>query len=171
MTRASVETTAVEVTQRRFDSAKSFDAAKSALLAHMGTIRPDEMFRLVASAQSAEDFERDLAPCIGESGFTLLAEIDHSRWLPLYGIKRKATRLIFGNPIIAITMIKHDLAASLFAPVELLLFENEQGDGCTILYDVPSSLMQAKRSPRLLEAAQALDAKMEALVVRAAEEN
>lgn len=153
-----------EVIQLRFDSAKSFEAVRSALLDRMGAITPEAMLKIIGAAQNAEQFELGLAPFIGESGFTLLAEIDHSRWLRLYGIKRKATRLVFGNPTIAITMIRHDLAAALFAPVEILLFENEDGDGCTVIYDQPSALMQARKTPELLAAAQALDAKLKAFV-------
>ena len=35
-------------------------------------------------------------------------------------------RWIFGNPLIAITMIRHDLTAGLFAPVEILVTEAEE---------------------------------------------
>ena len=56
-----------------------------------------------------------------QSGFMLFAEFDYHQWLGLYGIQRKLARWILGNPIIAITMIRHDLEAALFAPVELLL--------------------------------------------------
>ncbi|MBB5330293.1 DUF302 domain-containing protein [Tunturiibacter gelidoferens] len=56
-----------------------------------------------------------------------------------FGINRKVLRWVFGNPIIAYTMIRHDITAALFAPVELLLYENESGGGATIIYDLPSS--------------------------------
>jgi len=38
-------------------------------------------------------------------------------------------------------MIRHDLEAALFAPVELLLVEDENREGVTVIYDLPSSLM------------------------------
>lgn len=103
----------------------------------------------------------------GPSGFMLFSEIDHSRYLPLYGVKRRATRLVFGNPAVAATMTQHDVIAALFAPVGLLLYEADDGKGSTVIYDVPSSLMQAQKSPELLAAARALDAKMLALVSEA----
>jgi hypothetical protein len=40
-------------------------------------------------------------------------------------VEHKALRVILGNPLIAITMLRHDLTAGLFAPVELLLLEEE----------------------------------------------
>ena len=76
-------------------------------------------------------------------------------------------RWILGNPLMAITMLKHDIRAGLFAPVEFMLIENEDGNGCTVIYDVPSSLMVIEENPPLLEAAQALDKKLLALVSRA----
>lgn len=165
MTKSAMSIRSVEVTRVRFDSTRSFDAVKSSLLSFMGTARLEEVSKATQGARSPEDLERGLKPFIGESGFMLFFEVDHSKWLPLYGITQKATRLIFGNQLVAITMIRHDIEASFFVPVELLLFEN--GDGSAIIYDLPSSLMQAKANPELLTAAQALDAKIEALVSRA----
>ena len=71
----------------------------------------------------------------------LFHEIDHGEWLPFFGIKLKVMRWILGNPLIAITMMRHDLTAGLRVPVELLLVENESGEGSTVIYALPSSLM------------------------------
>jgi hypothetical protein len=64
-------------------------------------------------------------------------------------------------------MIRHDYSAGLFVPVELLLAEADDGAGCTITYVGPSSLIAVGDNPELLAAAQALDAKVEALVASA----
>ena len=62
-------------------------------------------------------------------------------------------------------MIRHDLEAALFVPVELLLVEDENREGVTVIYDLPSSLMVTTReNPPLLEAAAALDAKLQDLI-------
>ena len=79
---------------------------------------------------------------------------------------RKVVRWIFGNPVIAYTMLRHDIAAGLFAPVELLLIENESGDGTILIYDLPSSLMVTEDNPPLLKAAEALDHKFAELAER-----
>jgi uncharacterized protein (DUF302 family) len=164
MMKAWMSTSESDVTRVRFDSARPFDEVRSALRRLLGTSKLQDVLDHARAVRSPEDFERLVAPAIGESGFVLFLELDHSNWLPLYGITRKAVRLIFGNPLIAITMIRHDIEAALFAPVELLLFESGDGVGSTIIYDLPSSLMRAKTNPELLKAAQALDAKMAALV-------
>ncbi len=81
------------------------------------------------------------------------------------GIERKAARVIIGNPLIAITMLRHDVAAGLFAPVELLLLD-EDGGRSSLTYVKPSSLMVVEPNPELLGAAEELDAKIAALATR-----
>ena len=96
----------------------------------------------------------------------LFSEIDHGGWIPIFGLQRNAVRWIFGNPLIAIMMLRHDIAAGLFVPVELLLVNNPAG-GAILIYVRPSSLIAVDDNPELLAAARALDAKFEALVARA----
>jgi hypothetical protein len=55
----------------------------------------------------------------------------------------------------------------LFLPVEFLLAESGDGASCNVTYVVPSSLIVVDANPQLLSAAQALDAKVEALVASA----
>lgn len=163
----TLATLSIEVVRLRFDSDRSFETVRAALLGRMGRIASDDIARALASAKTPADFERAMDGFTGPSGFMLFSEIDHSRYLPLYGVKRRATRLVFGNPAVAATMTQHDVIAALFAPVGLLLYEADDGKGSTVIYDVPSSLMQAQKSPELLAAARALDAKMLALVSEA----
>jgi uncharacterized protein (DUF302 family) len=92
----------------------------------------------------------------------LFGSFNHGGWIAKAGIHRKVLRLVIGNPLIAITMISHDVTAGLFAPVELLLTE-EENDTSALTYVVPSSLMVVEPNPPLLSAAQALDAKLAAL--------
>ena len=71
-----------------------------------------------------ENFETVVRRQLGPSEFMLFHEINHSQWLPVYGVTQRVLRLIFGNPIIAFTMMRDDLTAGLFAPVEVLLVEH-----------------------------------------------
>ena len=89
------------------------------------------------------NFETIVRSRLGPSEFMLFHEINHSHWLPIYGIKRRVLRLIFGNPIIAFTIMRDDLTAGLFAPVEILLVEGDDGNGCTVAHVLPSSLVAA----------------------------
>jgi len=63
-------------------------------------------------------------------------------WLPLFLPKFKLNikRIILGNPLIAVTMLKHDISAGLYVPVELLAQEKEDG-GTDLVYTTPSHLI------------------------------
>jgi uncharacterized protein (DUF302 family) len=163
----TLSTLSIDVMRLRFDSDRSFDSIRAALLGRMGRITSDDIAKALASVTTPADFERAMDGFAGPSGFMLFSEIDHSHYLPLYGVKRRATRLVFGNPAVAATMTQHDVIAALFAPVGLLLYEADDGQGSTVIYDQPSSLMQAQNNPALLSAARALEAKMLALVSEA----
>lgn len=97
----------------------------------------------------------------------LFGSFDHGGWITKAGIHRKVLRLVVGNPLIAITMIRHDVTAGLFAPVELLLTDEANG-GSALTYVVPSSLMVVEPNPPLLAAARELDAKLAALAANVA---
>jgi hypothetical protein len=92
----------------------------------------------------------------------IFSEIDYAGWIRIYGLNRRVLRVILGNPLIAITMLREDVSAALFAPVELLLTDN--ATGTSIQYVRPSSLIVINDNPPLLKAAQALDEKLETLI-------
>ena len=95
----------------------------------------------------------------------LFKVFDHGAWIRKTGIGRKVLRVILGNPLIAITMLRHDVTAGLFAPVEVLLVEEAAGRS-SLTYLKPSSLMVIEDNPELLSAATELDAKLAALAVK-----
>jgi uncharacterized protein (DUF302 family) len=146
----------------------AFEEVLGRLRALMGDTSVSEVVALAKEPITEAEFVRQVTErFVGESGFMLFAEIDHGGWLPKFGINRRTVRWILGNPLIAITMIRHDITAGLFAPVELLATENEDGKGTTVTYVRPSSLMAIEDNPPLLAAATALDEKYDALIVRA----
>ena len=155
-----------QVKRVRFKSRRSFDEVLQRLHQLVPAAITPEQYpaaMMKAGGVSLESFEKVVRSQTEQSGFMLFAEFDYHQWLGLYGIQRKLARWIVGNPVIAIAMI-HDLEAALFAPVELLLVEDENREGVTVIYDLPSSLMVTRENPPLLEAAAALDAKLEDLV-------
>ena len=115
---------------------------------------------------SWESYEREVQSHVGPSGFMLFAQFDHGAWIKKAGIDRKVLRVVIGNPLIAITMLRHDVTAGLFAPVELLITEEEDGPAAPLTYVVPSSLMVVEPNEPLRAAAMALDAKLAALATK-----
>ena len=161
-----------QVKRVRFHSRRSFDEVLQRLRQLVPiAITPDQYPAAMAKAGGVnlESFEKVVRSRTEQTGFMLFAEFDYHQFLGLYGIQRKLARLILGNPVIAVTMIRHDLEAALFAPVELLLVEDENHEGVTVIYDLPSSLMVTRENTPLLEAATALDAKLKDLVIEVTE--
>jgi uncharacterized protein (DUF302 family) len=148
----------------RFDSKKSFDEVLSSLLADVGD-KPLLINEVAANSKSWDEYKKEVESRVGPSGFSLFATIDHGAWIKKVGIRRKAVRLIIGNPTIAITMLRHDLTAGLFVPVELILVEEHDGR-CSLTYVRPSSLMVVETNDALLAAARQLDAKLQALATK-----
>jgi uncharacterized protein (DUF302 family) len=147
----------------RYDSAKSYDELVAALFADIGET-PVELDDFVQSPGDWQSYEQQVQPHVGPSGFMLFELFDHCTWISKAGIDRKVLRVILGNPLIAITMLRHDVTAGLFAPVEVLLVD--EGDGSSLTYIKPSSLMVFEPNPKLLSAAKDLDTKLAALAAK-----
>ncbi len=167
MSEARMTVVPFHVQRVRFASSRPFDDVLQNLRRQVPRALPPEAWSAAMKESRGPDlasFEKLVESQLGPSGFVLFSEIDHGRWLPYYGVRRKVVRWILGNPLLAVTMMRHDLEVGLFAPVELLLVENEGGNGSTVVYDLPSSLMATGENPPLLEAAAVLDAKLQDLV-------
>jgi uncharacterized protein DUF302 len=150
-------------------TSRGFDDVLKRLKSVMGSSTVGEVVELAKAHAGEADFARRVnEQLVGTSDFMLFHVIDHSGWLPIYGIKQRTVRWIIGNPLLAVTMIRHDITAGLFAPVELLVTENADGSGSTITYVLPSSLMVIEDNPPLLAASVVLDEKLAALVAGAA---
>jgi uncharacterized protein (DUF302 family) len=72
-----------------------------------------------------------------------------------------------GNPLTASTMTRHQLAAALYAPLRVVLFEDEQGRRI-FEYDKPSSFFGRYGDERVTEVGRYLDATLEAVLRNAA---
>jgi hypothetical protein len=148
----------------RYPSSKSFDDLVGAVLDDVGR-DPVPIDDIGQRFGSWESYEREVQSYVGPGDFMLFGSLDHGGWIAKTGIDRKVLRLIIGNPLIAITMIRHDVTAGLFAPVELLLTEEDNGTSA-LTYVLPSSLMVVEPNPPLLSAAENLDAKLAALAAK-----
>lgn len=147
----------------RYDSAKSYDELVAALMADIGE-RPVSIDEIGKTSDTWDSYEQSVQSYVGPSGFMLFGLFNHGGWITKAGIERKVLRVILGNPLIAITMLRHDVSAGLFAPVELLIAD--EGSGSSLTYVKPSSLMVVEPNPELLSAATELDAKLAALAAK-----
>ena len=79
---------------------------------------------------------------------------------------RKAVQYEIGNPLTATRMTRHRMAAALYAPLRVLLYENETGRA-VFEYDGPSSLFGQFGDERVTAVARELDASLERALLKA----
>jgi uncharacterized protein (DUF302 family) len=113
-----------------------------------------------------EKVRKKIEAMVGPSGFMLFRTSDHGTLLRLAGQKKKAIQYLVGNPLFAMQMTQHDIRASLYAPLRVLIYENEEGK-TSVEYDKPSSLFGQFGNAKVTEVAAMLDRKLEQLVARA----
>jgi uncharacterized protein (DUF302 family) len=98
---------------------------------------------------------------------SIFGERDHGALLQISGKKRNAVQYDIGNPLTASKMTRHQLAAALYAPLRVVLFEDEQGNGI-FEYDKPSSFFGQYGDERVTEVGRYLDATLDAVLRNAA---
>jgi uncharacterized protein (DUF302 family) len=151
----------------RLATDKPFEEVAAVFERQLGRFEPD-VYRALAAGGDAEAARARIEAMAGPSGFMLFGTNDHGALLRLAGQKRKAVQYVVGNPLFALEMTRHDVRASLYAPLRVLLYENDEGKTC-VEYDRPSSLFGQFGDDRITPTAVMLDRKLEALVAAALE--
>jgi len=147
-----------------YQSKLPFDVVLAKLYAQIGR-RPVDLKKISDESPTWDDYKRKVAPYAGPAGFMLFDVLNYGEWIGKAGIDRRELRIVLGNPLIAISMIRRDLNAALFVPVEILLTDSPGRHACSVTYVVPSSMMVLDASDKeLVTAAAELDAKLASLV-------
>jgi uncharacterized protein (DUF302 family) len=156
----TVETIGVE--HVRIVSTKTFAQVKSALEAQVPQLDP-----AIATALDAGNLERAQKLEHGAPLFIFLKR-DHGALLQAQGGARNAIQYEIGNPLTASRMTKHKLAAALYAPLRVVLYDNSNG-GSTFEYDKPSTLFGQFGDAEVDKVAHDLDQELDQALRRAAE--
>jgi uncharacterized protein (DUF302 family) len=119
--------------------------------------------KAVTASTDEKDFETRIQAFEGPSGFIRFLDIDHGAWMTHIGLHAKCKLYILGNPLIARTMLKHDLGVGLNVPVRVMIYEDQKTGRARLAYDLPSSLMARLGNEAITAAAKALDEKLAAL--------
>src|SRR5262249_49032829 len=93
---------------------------------------------------------------------------DHGAPLQIVGRPRKALQYDVGNPHTASKMTRHRLSAGLYAPLCVILYEDENGH-TVFEYDKPSSLFGQFDDDAVTTVARGLDDALESAIRRAME--
>jgi|SRR5712664_2146413 len=122
----------------------------------------------IAEALRSGDQKR--AKDYGDNGprLSIFGQRDHGALLQIAGSRRNAVQYDIGNPLTASKMTRHQLPAALYAPLRVVLFEDEEGRGI-FEYDRPSSFFSQYGDERVTEVGRYLDATLEAVLRNAAD--
>jgi uncharacterized protein (DUF302 family) len=157
--------TRITVDHVRVVADKPFDQVVKAFEQQLGQFNP-EISKSLAAGEDAEKIRAQIEAMVGPSGFMLFWTGDHGALLRLAGQKKKAIQYLVGNPLFALQMTQHDIRAGLYAPLRVLIYENEEGKTC-VEYDKPSSLFGQFGNAKVTDVAKTLDRKLEQLVAKA----
>ncbi len=144
---------------------KPFAEVAAALEARLGKFDPP-VYEQLRTEADPEAVRARLEGMAGPSGLMLFRTSDHGALLRLAGQTKNAVQYLLGNPLFAVRMTQYDIRDGLYAPLRMLLYENEEGKTC-MEYDRPSSLFGQFGNASVTEVAAMLDRKVEQLVAEA----
>jgi uncharacterized protein (DUF302 family) len=155
----------ITVEHVRLVADKAIDKVTKAFEQQLGQFDPD-VYKLLSAGENQDKIRAKLEGMVRPSGFMLFRTSDHGALLRLVGQKKKAVQYLVGNPLFAVQMTQHDIRAGLYAPLRVLIYENDQSKTC-VEYDRPSSLFGQFGNAKVTAVATMLDQKLEQLVAKA----
>ena len=152
----------IQIEHVRIEAARSFADVKAALEDLAPSLDP-----AISEALREGDISRAKEALQRGPELAIFSARDHGGLLRTAGYARKALQYEIGNPLTATRMTQHQLPASLYAPLRVLLYESEAGHA-VFEYDRPSSLFGQFGDERVTAVARGLDASLEGVLVKAA---
>ena len=146
---------------------KPFEEVAKAFEQQLGRFDWD-VYKFLAEGGDTEKARARIEEMEGPSGFMLFRRSDHGALLRIVGLKRKVVQYLIGHPLFALQVTLHDIRASLYSPLRVLLYEDEQARTC-LEYDTPSSIFGQFGHAEITAVAVTLDQKLEALMAAAIE--
>jgi uncharacterized protein (DUF302 family) len=156
-------TQTITVEHVRVQSAKSFPDVRAALERTLPRLNPS-----LLKALGEGDVERAAREKKEGPELSIFLVRDQGALLKIAGKARNALQYDIGNPITASLMTRHRLAAALYAPIRVVLYENDAGHG-VFEYDRPSTTFGQFGDERVTTIARGLDAALTRALTRAAE--
>jgi uncharacterized protein (DUF302 family) len=153
----------IEVEHVRIESAKSFAEVRAALERNVPQLDPTLVKALTDGDVKRASREKDQGPEL------FIFEVrDHGALLAIAGKARNALQYEIGNPLTATLMTRHQLLAALYAPIRVILYENDAGRG-VFEYDQPSTTFGQAGDERVTAVARGLDVALERVLQGATE--
>ena len=136
-------------------STKSFADVRAKLEHSLPQLNPE-----ITSLMISGDTKRLQEKLEAGSELAIFLSRDHGGLLRITGQPRKALQYEIGNPLTASKMTRHQLAAGLYAPLRVVLYEDQEGRS-VFEYDRPSSLFGQFGDQQVDEVARGLDVALE----------
>ena len=151
----------VQIEHVRIEAPQPFEAVKAALEDLLPPVDPavPEALRQGAIERAKEARRRG-------PELAIFSARDHGGLLRIADLARKVVQYEISNPLTATRMSQHHLPASLYAPLRVVLYENEAGHA-VFEYDRPSSLFDQFGDERVTAVARELDASLERVLAQA----
>ena len=153
----------VEIEHIKITSSKPFAETKAALESLLPEF--DHGLTVLLRYGEIDRARREL-----EKGPTLARFLsrDHGGLLQIAGQRRKAVQYDIGNPLTASRMTRHQLPAALYAPLRVVLYEDDVGRAI-FEYDNPSSLFGQFGDERVTAVARELEEAIERALLQASQ--
>ena len=150
------------VEHRILKCARSFDEVHVALIAGVPALDPKLAEMLARGEREEVEAARRNLPKLW-----IFSVRDHGSLTAADGLKSKAMQYEIGNPLTAERMTRHRLAAGLYAPLRIVLYEDEEGHAI-FEYDLPSCLFGQFNDERVTSVGFELDGDLESALLAAA---
>jgi uncharacterized protein (DUF302 family) len=141
---------------------RPFEAVRDALVKDVPALDP-QLMKLLIGANTAEIADRRAAG----PKLWLFETRDHGALVAAEGQAKKAIQFGIGNPLTAERMTRRRLAAGLYAPLRIVLYEDEQGRA-VFEYDLPSSLFNQFGDVGVSEVGRELDEELKQVLMAVA---
>jgi hypothetical protein len=152
----------VTVEHVRIESSKPFPDVCGALEGALPRLDPELLELLAAGDVERVDHEREHGPEL-----SIFLVRDHGALLQVAGRARNARQFDIGNPVTASLMTMHQLAAAQYAPIRVVLYENDAGRA-VFEYDLPSSVFGQFGNEQVSVVARGLDVALARVLLDAA---
>lgn len=127
----------------------------------------DERIRSHLLHGDIERVKTELNDIQGDAGLVIFSIATHGDWLQILLGKRNVVQYVIGNVLVSTQMTQHELAAGLYAPLRIVLYENGTGTS-TFEYDRPSTLFGQYGNEDVTAVARELDRKIHDALINAA---
>jgi uncharacterized protein (DUF302 family) len=154
----------IQVEHIRIDSDKTVGEVQAAL---EKLPRFDDRIRVLLHYGEIARVKAELEKIQGDAGLVIFSVATHGDWLQIRSGKRHAVQYVIGNVLVSSQMTRHELAAGLYAPLRVILYENRAGTA-TFEYDLPSTLFGQYGNESVTAVAKELDQKISDVLIKAA---